>query len=206
MTLPPAVASLTWVNQNASGTAANTNGALVMTTNVTASCCSAQLLVEATPSTPYSYASEIIPSASAQNSTNTNLSGQEYGLVIRDSGGGKFSSCSVLGTTPAGLTEVVTSFIVRFDHWTNATTGPTQLVAVEIIGFVPPVLKIRDDGTNHYCYYSLDEGLHFSEVYQESRTTFVPSGGNQTGFVQMQWEMLAADTANIDFLSWNLGN
>jgi hypothetical protein len=56
------------------------------------------------------------------------------------------------------------------------------------------------------CYYSLDEGLHFSEIYQESRTTFVPSGGNQTGFVQMQWEMLAADTSNINFLSWNLGN
>jgi hypothetical protein len=205
MTLPPTCASLTWVNQNASGTCSNTQGALVMATN-TPSCCSNQLLVAAVPSTPYSFTTEMIVSGPNGNSSSgSGAFGYNAGLAIYDTGSTKFSACEVYANQSSAGAGAAQFYTVRFEHWNSPTSDNATVAYVAVTSQVPIRLKIRDDGTNHYCYYSLDEGLHFSELLQESRTVFVPSGGNRVGFVQLFWNMLSVDTAYINFLDYTQG-
>jgi hypothetical protein len=205
MTLPPVCPGVggspfTWVNQNASGLCTTTQGALVLSTNVTAACCSNQLIMQTAPGTPYSIATELIYSGPSGNGGGT--FGMNAGIAIRDSGTGKFSACEFYYSLANA------SFVnlqVRFEHWNSATSDNTTVQFVEITSSgVPPRLKFQDTGTNHVCYYSLDEGLHWGQVASESRTTFMATP-NQVGLLQLNWGMLAVDVAYINFLDYTQG-
>lgn len=202
VTTPPACASLTFVNQNAGGLCTNTQGAMVMSQTVTAGCCSNQLLVEASPSTPYSFSTTVVYSGPT-NTFTTTVNGYLWGVLIRDSASGKFTTCGVYNNTATSADGF--NFVMRMEHWTNATTDSATAAALYTNTLNPLSVKLVDSGTNHICYYSQDLGLHWNEVFSESRTAFVPSGGNQIGFQQLNFGMPSLDVAYLNYLDFTQG-
>ncbi len=106
----------------------------------------------------------------------TNLSkGGNYsvaGMFVRDSSGGRLS---IIGATSAS-----NIYNVNVDRYTNVTTysaanGSYGGQALQTWWF-----RIEDDNTNHKFYWS-PNGVHWVLITSESRTAWVPNGGNRYG-------------------------
>jgi hypothetical protein len=175
LVVPPGTLTTTWVNQ-ASATIDQTNGiALVAQASGAGSAHNWALRTMAIPtaSSPYTLTAVI----GVRDSTRTSSSNNRAGIAIRDSVSGKFialdfdwataafSELSVLAwtnpTTYGGTTYQQT-------RWTDTTGGGSgnDGFPAEI------VLRIKNDGTN-VTYYASNDGVHFVQIYQHAKNTFV---------------------------------
>jgi hypothetical protein len=99
------------------------------------------------------------------------------GLYIRDSSN-KFVTCQFIHNSGLGLPE---AWAILYGKWASITsyTGAfgNAMSTPLFPGWVIR-LKIRDDGTNITCYYSVDFGVTWREIAQESRTAYIstPAG------------------------------
>jgi len=175
----PAIASLTWVNQDGA-TATETNGELYMS-HAKDSANELYLLVKALDhSDNYQITVAVQPDFVAQY--------HRVGIALRNDTDGK-----IHGT----LLMCRGSYVQACAHkWNNATSWNNSYVE-RTIPIAPLFLRVRDDGTNRISYYSLD-GVHFTEYHSVSRTDFVTP--TQCGF------LIAAENGTYPvaarFLSW----
>jgi hypothetical protein len=203
---PASGGSYTWINQQAGGTCSQvTNGPFIIAqAQNTSGCCNSQLLVTTAPATPYSFTTQIISNFGANDNQQSTSAGFFMGLAIRDSGSGKFSECDV--GQGGGFAGGVVRY--NFQHWNSPTSGGST--PAETFGFGQGRLgiKLQDDGTNHNCFMSTDGGANWILFYTESRTTFVPSGGNQTGFWQIMFNSGGGGTgpSQSEFFDYTKGN
>ena len=145
-----------------------------MFTAQSGNCCTNQLLVEAAPSTPYSFTTQFIQNGFAGSGS----SGTNGGLAIRDSGTGKFSACEMWDNA-SNLP------VIRLEHWNSPTSDSGTVAALTFQAMGPVGVKYLDNGTNQSCYYTLD-GQNWILLATESRTAFM-ANPDQVGFVQLQW-------------------
>jgi hypothetical protein len=150
---PPAIGSLTWVNQ---GTCAYTEpgGALRLTETALSGTDRVRILVEALPAAPWTVEIRFRPIA-------LNVNYLLSGIVLRESGTGKLVTHGVRGQA------------VIVDYWTSPTvfaSGPHLNLALQS---TVEGLKIYDDGTNRRFYVSEDGFSGWTLVYSTTRTTHI---------------------------------
>jgi hypothetical protein len=163
--LPPAAASLTWVNQS-TATATDTNGLTLLKTGTGS--IDQNMLVKTMPATPYTFTIGQVMYASGGVAI--------AGIVVRDSGTGKFVSLT------AGYSG---SWGWNFSKWDSPTTFNSNYAngtASFPPPFAPTFLRFNDNGTNFTVSISMD-GTNFIQVGSSvSRTNFLASP-NQIGIV-----------------------
>lgn len=167
LTSPPAVSSLTWVNQG-SATADETYGGILMT-GVADAAVNLRMLVASTPATPWTKTAFIIPMCYPGNYTTV-------GMVFRQSSDGKVA---------AGYLQVVDNTLsYRSEKFTDATTFSASYTALQInhvlAGSPGIFLQLGDDGVNRTVKWSTN-GKVFHTLHSVGRTDFLTA--NQVGFV-----------------------
>lgn len=168
---PPAVSSLTWVNQG-TATTDETKGGILLT-GPTTSTNSLRLLVKAKAAAPctltvggvYSIYSTAAPGAAVNSA----------GVVLRESSTGKIISYGLAMNSGGGY-DVFSSV-----RWTDATT----FSAGNGSGILPPddnypFLRLTDDGTNH-IWSASKNGQTWIPLLTIGRTAFLANGGDQWG-------------------------
>ena len=118
------------------------------------------------PSTPFSITAIFLSELSAYNYGS-------FGLYIRDSASpNKFVIAYFVMNGSLGNPY---NWSVGAAKWNSTTSVSGNYVAqgapIWPLGVV--TLKIRDDGTNFYFYYSIDFGATFRLMYQKSRSDFI---------------------------------
>lgn len=151
--LPPTVGSLTWVNQGIA-TGDNNGGTLAISTTASSGA-SVHILKKAAPATPWTFIVGMLLNCRIGNFVHS-------GAIIRDSGTGKLIQYGP--GTASGIA-------INLDYWNSPTSFST---AASEVTWDPSVIfyKITDDGTNH-TYYLSDDGIHWQQFFQASRTTFL---------------------------------
>jgi hypothetical protein len=163
--LPPASSSLTWVNQS-TATVSDTNGLSLRKTGTGA--IDINMLVKTMPSTPYTFTIGQLMYASGGVAI--------AGIVVRDSGTGKFVDFTAGYSGSWGWTFTKWDSPTTFNS--NYATGTASFPAP----FAPTFLRLSDDGTNFTVSISID-GTNFIQVGSSvSRTNFLASP-NQIGIV-----------------------
>lgn len=153
LTVPPALGSWTWVNQN--GAAANTTNGFLNLISPLTSGDNFNLLVVAAPSTPY---------------TKTAFLNFLYfsfaGLVFRESGSGKIVVYGFADNSGATTMAAI--------KYTSPTAFSAIYSQVNLHVFNTPGiwLRIADNGTSRISSYSLD-GVNFFAFHTVARTDFL---------------------------------
>jgi hypothetical protein len=154
----PVLSNFSWFNQGSS-TADVTNGFLAITTDTTSA--TWRMLVESSPGA----ASTCILAIPFLNMA-TLVDNYRFGMVISD--GTKIISFSV-GTNGSTFPQIL------IINWDSPTTYDGVLVQQNILGALGGFiwLKVVDDGTTYRTYYASIDGTHYSQLYQQSRTTLL---------------------------------
>lgn len=137
----------------------------------------------------------------AANGSSAATSPPGIGIAVRDSAGGKLTTYFFYVETVAGPPTLFS----EVDHWTNLTTASaTAKAQTAVLGYNNGGLwlRFRDDGaTTHFFDYS-SNGVDWVTWFSESRTAFVPSGGNQVGWGLDSGSTSVAASGNlVSFLS-----
>lgn len=163
VTLPPAIGSLTWVNQGGS-TYSTTNGRGIFSAAFNASA-NYRLLQITPPTAPYTYTFRI--SVTMPKFTDSYV----VSIGFLDSSTNKFKLMDLLLDNTNGAGHGGTQ--LRSSQWTNATTNSGSVAAVAVpIGYGEYVLRINNDGTNCNYSYSGDDGDSFFTFLSETKGTF----------------------------------
>lgn len=184
LTKPPAVASWTWVNQG-SATAVDSNAGTFLQCDLVNSD-NWRMLVKTSNSTPWTITAAFI----------ANLCGNKdsrISLIARDSVGGKFVVWGI------NYDSFNNEFKLAISQYNSATSGNANIFFQRLfIAFPVLWVRVTDDGTNRTYYISVD-GVNWTSVYSEGRTTFVTT--NQYG-----WGMNPGGSAGFPvaatLLSW----
>jgi len=179
-------ADFTWFNQDSSSVA-DRNGTIVLTRPLQGGGEHASGMSKAAPSTPYTIVCGLRPNY---------VCGGAYvtGLVFRQAGTGKFTTCRWLevGNGSPGI---------RITHYTSPTSvdsSPTLLVATNFCGII--WMRGTDNGTNIIFEVSND-GIDWVQVYSASRTIFMSGGPDEVGFYLDA--VSSADDSYTTLVHWN---
>lgn len=153
ITPPPALSTLTWVNQE-SASAEEINGGIYL--HVPAfSGEHARLLVKSLPTPPYTITVGFIPQVFAPD--------HHAGIAIRESGTGKFIAFFLLATN---IKYHITSY-------SSPTAGVTDYFDTPFPGFSNFVyLQISDDNAGNRIYRESLDGFHFVELFRHASNTY----------------------------------
>ena len=192
---PPAIGTFTTLN---SPTTTNLNGGILIAQSSPGGTQTTKGL-EVAVSAPYTLTIFTVPNFLITQGTGlTNAAS----VFIRDSGGG---TATILdwGAVDSGGSILVVA------HWNGTTTNTHTDVFNSgasggsnndpLRGCQGLWLRIKDDNANQTFSYSRD-GTNFDQLFQESRTAFLPSGGNRVGIGCRAFNM----AASVAFYSWQL--
>lgn len=161
-TAPPAVGSLSWVNQ-ATSTAITTHGGIYLSNTSVGGGENVSALVTSAPATPYTFTAFLRGMGGFSNYS-------MWGLCWRDSGSGSlvlfdcYTGCNLNARKMASPTSF------NGDYFTIGTTSQISWSGVWF--------RLEDDGVNRNFYYS-NNGFDFVKVFNTARTDFITP--NQIG-------------------------
>lgn len=191
VTPPPICASWTQVNwSGATNTCTSTaNGALQFTTVGSGSCCQNGLLIQASPSTPYSFTMTF--SAAPAYAYGSILPG----IALYNSSSGKIVAFTFYGGN------------IRIEQWAGPTSDNTTIYGpVAAYGglgsyfYINSVsLKIVNDGT-HRTYLIALAGGPFQQLYQETSGTYFTE--DSVGIVNLAFN---STTVTTNVFGWTQG-
>lgn len=147
-----------------------------------------RLRTVAVPATPYTFTALLIPNPMFE------LSFQNFGLCLRESGTGKLISIHLEGLT--------TNTIMRIRKNTNPTTISSSFATSPLI--VPPFLFLRvgADGTNVTFEYGFD-GRNFAMLLSEAKATFFTTAPDEVGLSAQNFN--SGIDARCSYVSWVQG-
>lgn len=154
-TKPPALSSLTWINQG-TASAEEVNNGLYLSIPAGATE-NNHALVEAVPATPYNFTVGFIPQLNGQSN--------HIGLCLRANDGKMVNFFCLYG---AG------GYSLHCTSYSSATAGVSDYFNVPPVNLLQFVyLRIRDDAAGNRIFsWSLD-GLHFLECFRHASTTYI---------------------------------
>jgi len=180
--IAPDNSTFSWVNQGSS-TVAQVGSTVKLIGQINSE---AHLRVLSAPSTPYTLTAAMRVTGYRQNT-------YRFGILVRDSGTGKFSTVGVNWNA-----------IGSANYWVWSDWGSTTTFAVQtgLECQLPEILwlRVRDNGTNLIWSYSVD-GINFIVAFSSTRTFYMATP-NQLGF----WLTSGAGTlaASLTLLSWDV--
>jgi hypothetical protein len=184
LTKPPLVATWTWVNQ-ASATAVDSSAGVFMQADLVNSD-NWRILVRTANATPWTVTAAFTGILCGNKDA-------RISLIARDSVGGKFVVWGV------NYDSFNNEFKIGMSTFNSATSGNANVFFQRLMQMFPILfLRMTDNGTNRIYYFSVD-GVNWTQVYSEARTTWMTA--NQYG-----WGVNVGGTAGFPvaatLLSW----
>jgi hypothetical protein len=158
----PVNGDFSWVNQGGASVDATNGGVYLYAPAGVGN--QLRIRVMSAPATPY-----VVTAAFLSMNVYTGATGTAHGLLWRQSSDGKLATFHLGGTANT----------IFSSKWTNETTFSATYAQMNMSTTALTFMRIADDGTDRYCYYS-EDGQHWLELHSVGRTDFLTA--DQIGF------------------------